>query len=126
MFNSKSFVVNWILSHSNLNMHKLFIHTIKSGDPKTPYNYMPVFISHTLHKVAKKSSATEDFPFLKTITLLQNVNMDLYLKEGQSLPLPTWSDRSLRLGMGRVRQLLVSSATYPMVFDCVVVLSMFS
>lgn len=40
--------------------------------------------------------------------------MDLYLKEGQSLALPTRSDRSLRLGMGRVRE-LVSSATYPRV-----------
>lgn len=58
MFNSKLVVFKWILSHSNLNMHKLeyaFIHIIKSGDPKTPYNYMPVSISHTLHKVANKN-----------------------------------------------------------------------
>lgn len=63
MFKSKLVVVKWYISHSDLNMHKLFIHIIESGDPKTPYNYMPVSISHTLHKVAKKSSATEDFPF---------------------------------------------------------------
>lgn len=101
-----------------LPMHKSFL-SLRRVIRKILITIGPSPLNPTFPRCLKKSPATILYHFLKSTACVKNVHMDLYVKEGQSMSLPIWSEISLRLCMGRGRQ-MVFSANYPRLFDGVV------